>query len=420
MSDAQLQWIRHELIEWHINSSGRKCWCEKCGHSFTAKTVENEMKCPNCGSILPVAKNRKRTVRGYDYVQIITTKKRWQVIRYFIVKWDGGIGGKPLFYIQEVLQKWCQPGQRTITRGAGLVVLPYWCNIPYSQYGDMSIKRSDSYFYQEWMKLHIYPRMVFHKAYRLAVERSNKFTYFCADDVIARVYSNPYFELLFRCGKYDELKEVLKHEDSFIKYWPSIRIALRHKFKPENWNDYIDYLRMLSNLHKDMHSPRYVAPKDYDNIHYIILQQFTKKKREEERKRREREEIRMAEEAERQKEREAKAIESFNKRIEHFRSLLISSGGIEIRPLMTIQEFSDEGNAMKHCVFALGYYSKPDSLILSARDHEGRRIETIEVGLRDGVVLQSRGPCNTVTDRHEDIINMVQSNMKEIQMMAVS
>ena len=128
----------------------------------------------------------------------------------------------------------------------------------------------------------------------------------------------------------------------------------------------------------------------------------------------------MAEEAERQKEREAKAIESFNKRIEHFRSLLISSGGIEIRPLMTIQEFSDEGNAMKHCVFALGYYSKPDSLILSARDHEGRRIETIEVGLRDGVVLQSRGPCNTVTDRHEDIINMVQSNMKEIQMMAVS
>ena len=376
------------------------------------------MKCPHCGSILPVFKSRKKTVKGFDYIQIITIKADWQVIRYFLVKWDGREGQETNLYFQEVIQKWCQPGRRTVTRGTSLVMLPYWCQIPYSQFGELSIKNSGSYFYQEWMNLHVYPRMAFHKAYRYAVEKSRKFKDFCAEDLLAIIYSNPYFETLFKRGEIEELKWLMKNEEVFQRYWPSIKVALRHGFKPEHWNDYFDYLKMLTYLRKDMHSPYYVAPRDYDNIHYLILRQFSNKRAEEERRRREREELRRAEAAERQKQQDAKAIESFNKRIEHFRSLLISAGGIEIRPLMTIQEFADEGKAMKHCVFSLGYYKKPDSLILSARNTDGKRIETVEVGLREGKILQSRGACNSITDRHDEIISMVQSNMVAIQTMA--
>lgn len=40
------------------------------------------------------------------------------------------------------------------------------------------------------------------------------------------------------------------------------------------------------------------------------------------------------------------------------------------------------GEAMHHCVFSAGYYKRPESLILSAKDSKGNRLETIEVSCR--------------------------------------
>lgn len=420
ITKAQFDWVRESVINWHINSTGKKCWCERCGSPFEAKLSDSAKSvCPHCGAELPVAKNRKRKLRGYDYIQIVTVCHGWQVIRYFLVRWEGGIGEKPCIHFQEVIQKWCQPGRPTITRGTSLVMLPNWCDIPYSAYGCLSIK-NPSYFYTEWMRVKTYPVLRLMKPYRNSVRKAADFSVICAEDILAIIYAVPYFERLYKAGKMAKLKEVVKYHNSFQKYWPSVKVALRHGFEPKFWNDYFDYLRMLRYLRKDMHSPAYVAPKDWDGMHTRILNQYRRKTEEAERRRLERQAIRDAEAAEREKRRNAEQIKSFEERIGHFRSLLISAGGIEIRPLMTIQEFADEGAAMHHCVFALGYYKKPDSLILSARDKEGKRIETIEVGLQSGTVIQSRGPCNSVTERHDDIISMVMKNMKTIQRMAAS
>ena len=60
------------------------------------------------------------------------------------------------------------------------------------------------------------------------------------------------------------------------------------------------------------------------------------------------------------------------------------------------------------------YYSKPDSLILSARINN-QRIETIEISLKTMEIIQSRGACNKDTEFHHIIIKIVRKNMKAIR-----
>ncbi|MBR5476674.1 MAG: PcfJ domain-containing protein [Bacteroidaceae bacterium] len=73
------------------------------------------------------------------------------------------------------------------------------------------------------------------------------------------------------------------------------------------------------------------------------------------------------------------------------------------------------GKAMHHCVFANEYHKKKDSLILSARDRQGNRIETVEVNTKTFQVVQSRGIRNQNTAHHNEIINLVNQNMHLIQ-----
>lgn len=69
---------------------------------------------------------------------------------------------------------------------------------------------------------------------------------------------------------------------------------------------------------------------------------------------------------------------------------------------------------MHHCVWANAYYLKENSLILSATI-DRQRIETVEVDLQTLKVVQSRGVCNSNTEYHDRIVNLVNSNMDLIR-----
>ena len=86
-----------------------------------------------------------------------------------------------------------------------------------------------------------------------------------------------------------------------------------------------------------------------------------------------------------------KDIAGFYERMEKFFGMKITDGNIVICPLESITQFYQEGKAMHHCVYKLGYYNRPDRLILSAKDTGGKRIETIEVNLKTLNIVQSRG-----------------------------
>ena len=131
---------------------------------------------------------------------------------------------------------------------------------------------------------------------------------------------------------------------------------------------------------------------------------------------REREQQRILQEAERL-ERERKKLEDMEKDKENyirkkavFFNLALTDGLLIIKVLQSVEE----GKAMHHCVYTNEYYNQDNTLILSARI-DGKRIETVELSLDTFKVVQSRGVCNSNTEYHDRIINLVESNAELIR-----
>jgi hypothetical protein len=94
---------------------------------------------------------------------------------------------------------------------------------------------------------------------------------------------------------------------------------------------------------------------------------------------------------------------------------------ITVRVLNSVGQFLEEGTVMQHCVFTNEYYDDvrhPGSLILSARDKQGNRIETVEVDIDSWHVVQSRGYKNNTTAQHDAIVKLVNDNMNLLRQAA--
>ena len=98
-----------------------------------------------------------------------------------------------------------------------------------------------------------------------------------------------------------------------------------------------------------------------------------------------------------------------------FFGVCFSDGEIMVTVISSVAEIAEEGAAMHHCVYDNGYYKRPDSLILSAKDTEGKRIETVELNLKTLKVEQSRAVCNGVSSYHNRIIGLVEKNINLIK-----
>jgi hypothetical protein len=95
--------------------------------------------------------------------------------------------------------------------------------------------------------------------------------------------------------------------------------------------------------------------------------------------------------------------------------IVFDNGKIFCHVMKSVAEMCEEGTRMHHCVYRMGYYKKRESLILSARDRQGNRLETVEVNLDSFKVVQSRGLQNSCTSAHDEIISLVNENMNLIR-----
>ena len=73
---------------------------------------------------------------------------------------------------------------------------------------------------------------------------------------------------------------------------------------------------------------------------------------------------------------------------------------------------------MHHCVAQCHYYQKVDSLILTARDAQGNRLETIEIDLKSFKIIQSRGVCNQDSPKHKEIVKLMNAHMGDVKRLA--
>ena len=78
--------------------------------------------------------------------------------------------------------------------------------------------------------------------------------------------------------------------------------------------------------------------------------------------------------------------------------------------LNSLEAYKEKGEKLHHCVFQCEYYAKTDTVILSAHDRKGNRIETVEFSLTQGKVVQNRGVCSSNTEYHDRIVELVNAN----------
>lgn len=183
--------------------------------------------------------------------------------------------------------------------------------------------------------------------------------------------------------------------------WQAIRVALRHGYSwnsYQDFSDWVDMLHYLNYLELDTRNPYYICPANLHDAHDHWFRARRKKQDKEA-------ELRELQEA-------IKYEPTFHENRERFLDLIFKSKHVEITVIPTAKAIIEEGKAMHHCVG--GYYNEKDSLILTAKV-DGKRMETIEVSLADYTLVQSRGLQNKYTKYHGEIVELIKKNLSVIR-----
>lgn len=407
ITQEQIQWGYTHAVEKVAYLSGikGKLTCSQCGHTWNgnedARKPSKHRTCPNCHTKLSVRQRNRRPFDDSYYMNIVTTCEDFQVIRWVMIKRTIlKVGVPPKLTHSEVMQRWIDKNGKHVTMAKsrvtmGTCYIDAWIfHTPIELRDENCNNKFYVNVYDQIPTGEIYPiQKLIPELKRTGIRKShyNQRPF----DVFTALLKDSRMETLVKAGQISLFKSFLSDRSRKIdEFWVSIRICIRNGYTVKDatlWFDYINYLRFFG---KDLHNARYVCPSDLHREHDRYMHKKAKADAQ-----KEIEKLREKEEAFR----EAKA---------RFFGLTFSDGLIQVRVLESIEEIVLEGKLMHHCVG--GYYSKADSLILSACI-DGKKIETIELSLSKLQVIQSRGVCNKNTKYHNQIINLVENNIPLIE-----
>ena len=232
-----------------------------------------------------------------------------------------------------------------------------------------------------------------------------------------KVIAIPYGETLYNQGEL-RIIHYTKCYNYKKEFLDSIRIAKKHglEFAQMCNHEWFDMVYCIIKTKNDNHNPKFVAPENINMMHNYFLEKYQALQRKKEREREERDMFKREREQLVRLESERKINEAYIKRRKKYFDLDISNSKFDIHILKNVQEFYEEGTEMHHCVFSMGYYKKEKSLIMSCRDKQGNRVETIEVDLNTYKIAQCYGKYDQFTEWHDEIIKLVEQNMNKIRL----
>ena len=398
ITEAQKRYAYNHCFK-HIGRKTAKgiVTCTECGHSWSDKSSSYITTCPHCSAKLKVVNTRKRVSSETEYFSIITRVKQYQVIRFFLVKLTRKVGHKAQYTISEVVQQW-------INKDGQFEIMAKYRNL-------------SSYYYDLWLegsKLEI-RRNKDHKAYAIEPAATYPKEYIIPEiirngydghkygmspqDLFLAILADNKKESLLKMGYGKLLKHFIYSAKDMNAYWSAIKICSRNKYEinePSIWCDYID---LLIHYNKDIKNAKYVCPEDLNMEHDILVKKKTKDMNK----------LRM--EADKKKALEHE--QTYYEQKHQFFNLRFTDGMISIRVLQSVQDFINEAEYMKHCVFTNEYYLEKESLILTA-SIENQKLETIEFSLESFKVLQCHGRFNKNSEYHEQILSLINKNIPQI------
>lgn len=221
-------------------------------------------------------------------------------------------------------------------------------------------------------------------------------------NLMRALLTNNEAEWLVKVGQYDLLAYMSRYGSlamhGYVK--SAINICVRNGYYVRDAGMWLDYLDLLVYFGKDTHNAHYVCPQNLRKEHDRLV---VKKRRIEEAKELA-ERVRQAAEHE----------EDYKRFRGMYFGICFGNDDIMVAVINSVVEMAEEGTVMHHCVFENEYWNEkrhPYSLILSARDSHGNRLETVEVSTETWEVMQSRGLQNNPTEHHDEIVALVKKNM---------
>lgn len=416
LTPAQIAYAHSHYENVAYYNSRRLVWCQSCGYEekqlpeLLQLDIDCDYICPACGKHLTLEKRVGKSNSERYYSTYATAIGDWQVFRTFLAKRNNNRGFSTHYELNEVYQNWIN------TQGEEFILSIEYTRSPLTgekwKYDTpLDIPRqhnyssTGAYIARDMFDIsgnYIYPRSHFSSL----VKRNGWKSSFLAEHWLS---SAEVCKLLLRSP---DMEMVAKTQPSLFIYLAkngkkevphlhAVKVCNRNAYCISEPNDWIDYITQLQQLGLDTHNAHYVCPANLVEAHAATLKRLHR--------------LREKAAAEVLKN-EIKSFEkSYSKHIASFAAIKLCDKDIVISPLSTVQEVYDEGVKMHHCVFTNKYYAKRDVLLLSAKAN-GIPLETIELSLRTLQVVQSRGRYNQPSPRHFEIINIINKNIKQIQL----
>ena len=397
LSNAQMQWaLNYTINHFAYRLKNGKAVCLKCGHEWNAN--EGVCRCPHCGISLEVKTTKERVRKDKSYFNILTAKGGYQVIRMFLmsVELRKGIVAEPSF--QEIGQYWLdENGNATVV---GLRRTIGWYVDSFDYCSKLELRRDNDAFQfiaDQW----VYPRIkvtdtIKRNGFDGHTYDINPLTLF------KELLTNPKAETLMKSGDVEMLRYLCHspfNADEIDFYWKSIKVAKRAGFEFEDAQMWMDYIKMLERMGKDLHAPVLVAPQDLKTAHDLysakVERQRIKQQREEDRKKAEADEAK------------------FEELKGRYIGLVMTDGEIVVHTLNSVAEYYDEGSRQHICVGSARYYLKENSLVFTAKI-KGQTIATIEISLSDYSIIQCRAFANKVCKYQDRIAKIIKDNTRMI------
>ncbi|MCM1503378.1 MAG: PcfJ domain-containing protein [Bacteroidales bacterium] len=400
----------------------RVLWCLECGHIETVPESEYEETrdelvaagwiCPSCREVLKMGTMPGSSKRAEVSNRLLALEQRdeWQVFRCFIITKRRELGGELEYCAEELFRTFINAKgvehivSRRYSRG--------WSFLRWKDGGWMIGRHNGGatgyYFMEDVYDLRgiaiapggvLLPEMLrrgLSIPYLKTVRQDLAQTIRC-------VMKYPQAETLLKSGHGTLLKDIIMYGKSsrILKYWPSVKIALRHGYDCTGHGMWLDYLDGLEREGKDMRSPRYLCPADLKAEHDRQIERETARRRAEQRKK----ELALLGD-------DSEENQQLLQRIAPIMGVVVADGHISISPLQSVKDFYEEGETLHHCVFQNRYYAREDCIILGAKV-DGCRTETIELNARTLEVVQCRGSHNGSSKFHDDILRLLAQNVEK-------
>ena len=374
--------------------------CMECGHTFDignnnhllVHSIEKECKCPKCKTKLEIKDTRKRKFFTNHLFSIHSIVKGMQVLRYYEITRDYVYGQSANYEFVEVGRCFIAPDGRNAAFGK-LSATNYFSKTYFVLHSPFTLRSNHKAYEidcETWSGSKLIPE-IYRNGFSGDLKRYSEISLF------KTLLGSNIMETFWKTGQ-DEMFERFYGRDQELKrIWPQIKLCNKNKYKITDWYMWEDYIKLLKFFKKDITNAYYVCPKDLRKQHDIYVARKRKYDKEMDIKKR----LKKLEDDER----------NFIKQKSKYFDMKFSDGEIVIVPLKSVKEYFDMGEIMHHCVYTNSYYSKSDTLVLSAYIDD-KPIETVEILLKDNSLLQSRGKLNNDTEYHDRIISLVEQNKK--------